>query len=76
MRKQYHPSDLTRLDRYLAINAWLKKRYSEDGWLTLFVGGVPTICLFSTGCANASGRWKPRTTSAHSAPAPSSGCSR
>lgn len=31
-----------RLDRYLTINAWLKKRYSEDGWLTLFVGGVPT----------------------------------
>lgn len=43
MRKQYLPNDLTRLDRYLAINAWLKKRYSENGWITLSIGCVPTL---------------------------------
>jgi hypothetical protein len=31
-----------RADRYLAINAWLKKRYSENGWLTLSIGAKPT----------------------------------
>lgn len=29
-------------DRYLAINAWLKRRYSKDGWLTLSVGAIPS----------------------------------
>jgi hypothetical protein len=30
-------------DRYLAINAWLKKRYTaENGWLTLSIGAKPT----------------------------------
>jgi hypothetical protein len=29
-------------DRYLALNAWLKRRYSENGWLVLSVGAVPT----------------------------------
>jgi hypothetical protein len=43
MRKHYHPDDMTRLDRYLALNAWLKHRYSEDGWITLSIGGVPTL---------------------------------
>jgi len=43
MRKTYDPSDLTRLDRYLAINAWLKKRYSGNGWITLSIGAVPTL---------------------------------
>lgn len=32
-----------RADRYLAINAWLKKRYSENGWLTVSIGAVPTL---------------------------------
>ncbi len=31
-----------RADRYLAINAWLKKRYSVNGWLTVSIGGEPT----------------------------------
>lgn len=31
-----------RADRYLAINAWLKHRYSKDGWLTLSIGAKPT----------------------------------
>lgn len=31
-----------RADRYLAINRWLKDRYSENGWLTLQVGPTPT----------------------------------
>lgn len=32
-----------RADRYLAINAWLQKRYREDnGWLTTSIGGKPT----------------------------------
>ena len=32
----------SRADRYLAINAWLKRRYSEKGWLTVSIGGLPT----------------------------------
>ena len=32
----------TRAERYLAINAWLKKRYSVNGWLTLSIGAKAT----------------------------------
>jgi hypothetical protein len=32
-----------RADRYLAINRWLKKRYSENGWLTVSIGAQPTL---------------------------------
>lgn len=36
--------DPTHADRYLAINAWLKRRYREaDGTLVLSMGAIPSV---------------------------------
>ena len=32
-----------RYDRYLAIVAWARKRYTRDGWLTTHEGGRPSV---------------------------------
>ena len=34
---------MDRFDRYLAIVAWAKRRYTRDGWLTIKIGGKPTV---------------------------------
>ena len=34
---------MNNIDRYLAIVAWAKPRYTRDGWLTIKIGGKPTV---------------------------------